>query len=1139
MNMTNTLLDNSRDDLKMVTILHELFSSPDYNEVKIATGYWDLKGMTLILSELKDFLSREGTKLQLLIGSDPVVRLGLLKEPTHCNKGGRFPQDFIRRDLYDLKVRDEYVATVQLIKDYCLEKEDESKLKIRLYTEDEAGDATFLHAKCYIFLGEGNGVGIIGSSNFTKSGLEDNAELNYLESNSMLVTSPPNPHSSSKSHDYWFNEKWNEAKPWNKTFLEEVLKGAPVEQEAEEERAAAQKAKEQEEKTAPLTPYEVYIKYLQTQFGDIADPATDIILKSYLPHDFKLLQYQLDAVKQCSYIMQQHNGFLLADVVGLGKTVIGVLLIKKFLAEAAQYERTPKVLIITPPAIKKAWQSTIEDFDRDRDDKIAASVTFVTTGSIDVLEDEQKNEDDDPNISYDDYGLILIDESHNFRNNTTKKYESVEHLIDNITLRTGSQPFVGLLSATPMNNRPNDIRNQIYLFQRTPNNSTIAGVSNGRLDLFFSEMTKIYEAHKRTSNTESSKKALKEMSDRIRTSVLDHVLVRRTRTDIKHQYLADSRDIQFPDISGPHKLEYFMDEELATLFADTVAQIAPEDAADHDAIQFYRYCAIKYFKDDNVTKLYEKHNLKVEAISRQLQKIMKILLVKRLESSKAAFKSSLEGLRNDTNNMLRMLEHDCVFICPDIDVNKAFEDASFKFDVAAAVIRQKIEKKGGNNREFRAADFTPDYRELLEEDLRKIDQLYSRWSKNDDDPKLDEFVASLDSKLFNEETNTSHKLIIFTEAIATQQAIVRKIRKHHRVLAVSAENREQLYDTIYANFDAKAKPEEKRNDYDILVTTEVLAEGVNLHQANVLLNYDTPWNATRLMQRIGRVNRIGSEAKTVYVYNFFPTSQSNDILHLIQNAYAKLQAFHIMFGEDNKVFSEMEQIPEHELRNLLDDVESEMGKFIKELRDYQQAHSLRYDVIKQAQLKQLGGTVVDDSDTPSLVLIHAPGRGFVPVAVEPTTDAHVVSSLEFMTALKCSPTAKYATPSAQQADILSAAMKCYNREASKSLLARNETKQMKEAMRIIQDLKARTDLLPQSIAALNQAMKAVRQKNKTVIHVLQRYAEDHADAQRSFLSADFDLNDWLNGAFAHIVKQNNAAYGQPEVALYHISESQA
>ncbi|MBF8270399.1 MAG: helicase, partial [Gammaproteobacteria bacterium] len=127
-----------------------------------------------------------------------------------------------------------------------------------------------------------------------------------------------------------------------------------------------------------------------------------------------------------------------------------------------------------------------------------------------------------------------------------------------------------------------------------------------------------------------------------------------------------------------------------------------------------------------------------------------------------------------------------------------------------------------------------------------------------------------------------------------------------RVLTVSSENRAERMPTVRANFDGNA--EDKANDYDILISTEVLAEGVNLHRSNVIVNYDTPWNSTRLMQRVGRVNRIGCVAPRIYIYNFYPTTCVDDDIELRKKAIMKLQAFHTALGEDSQIYSETEEV---------------------------------------------------------------------------------------------------------------------------------------------------------------------------------------------------------------------------------------
>ena len=159
--------------------------------------------------------------------------------------------------------------------------------------------------------------------------------------------------------------------------------------------------------------------------------------------------------------------------------------------------------------------------------------------------------------------------------------------------------------------------------------------------------------------------------------------------------------------------------------------------------------------------------------------------------------------------------------------------------------------------------------------------------------------------------------MIFSESKETVEYIAEELKNIGRedVLAISASNSKQRFATIRKNFDANY-PEKQEDQYNIIITTEVLAEGINLHRSNIILNYDIPWNATKLMQRIGRVNRIGTKADKIYVYNFFPTSQSNDLIKLNEKALKKLQGFHSAFSEDSKVYSEEEQLIENTLGNL-------------------------------------------------------------------------------------------------------------------------------------------------------------------------------------------------------------------------------
>ena len=254
--MNNTLIDNSSEQLSMLHTLKECLASDDIVTVKIATGYWDIPGLSLLTQDIHTFLEKEGRRLFLLIGKDPYIYASQVKNPKY--KDLNYPADFIRTDLCELEPKEEFENAVRLLLEYCTEEED-SKIQIRIFRKNEEDETQFLHSKCYIFDGinSGKGYGLIGSSNFTEKGLQGNAELNYLETDVTKVLSET-PIPNHKTHIQWFNEKWNLSEPWNKEFLEQVLKKAPI----------TKKVEEGDQTTfEPFSPYELYIKLLQIKFG--------------------------------------------------------------------------------------------------------------------------------------------------------------------------------------------------------------------------------------------------------------------------------------------------------------------------------------------------------------------------------------------------------------------------------------------------------------------------------------------------------------------------------------------------------------------------------------------------------------------------------------------------------------------------------------------------------------------------------------------------------------------------------------------------------------------------------------------------------------------------------------------------------
>ncbi len=1017
--MHNNLIDNSSDALSMLTYIKRCILAEDVDKIQIATGYWDIQGMELIIDELTSFLEREGTSLELLIGKDPYIYNSLLAKPKY--KDASYPYDFIRTDIHDLEIKDEYKNVINLLLKYC----SNGKIKIRIYSQNAKGKDEFLHSKCYIFSGPSFSYGIIGSSNFTKKGLLGNAELNYLETDPARITARPTHGSNTKGHICWFEEKWELAKEWTQEFLEQIIKKSPIYIDI------------QQDKDKDFTPYELYIKLLQIKFGDILDKSLGKQIETYLPANIRKLKYQIEAVKRCIGIMHEHGGFMLADVVGLGKTIIGTLVIKHFLSVPEDDGRERKVLIITPPAIQSGWKKTIAMFDKDSNKKIAPYIDFITTGRIgNVIEDESWEDNDDDNSDSGDfggtlkeknYGFIVIDESHKFRNSATLMYQSLDELIQKIGSNTGVYPYVGLLSATPQNNRPNDLKNQIYLFERNHNDSTLKKAESGNIEKFFAEINKEYDLliSKPKVNVdtgvlindipiEERRKRLDEISKKIRDCILNDILERRTRTDVETYYENDmkSQGLIFPKIIGPNNLEYIMDDELAQLFSDTMTIIAPkeeEKLQTDDWLRYFRYRAIEYFVDTANEKKYTgRGNRGVKDVAKQLATIMQILLVKRLESSFTAFTKSLLNLRRYTDNMIKMWENNTIFICPQINVNKEldYEEKTKKrgkkvsFSDCVEDIRGKIKKlteqgrnEKGQNAEYTRKDFKEEYYTQLKEDLRLISNLYDRWAMNSADPKFDAFKESIKQELFNPKKNTSGKLVIFSEAIDTVNALASVVKaKGYKTLVITAANRDEMEHTIEENFDANFEGVWK-DDYNVIITTEVLAEGVNLHRANVILNYDTPWNSTRLMQRIGRVNRIGSKEPFIYVYNFFPSAEGDAQIQLVRKAYTKLQSFHVLFGEDSKIFSEAESVVHYNIAKAVDGEESPLQKYIYELKQYKDAHPKRYLQIEQ---DKDNWQIAQTASGTAYFIVKAPRSARLAIKIDEEGNTQIISLLELL-----------------------------------------------------------------------------------------------------------------------------------------------
>jgi len=609
-----------------------------------------------------------------------------------------------------------------------------------------------------------------------------------------------------------------------------------------------------------ITPYQLYLKFLYEYFKDELNQ-TDEVFVRYLPQDFKRLEYQEQAVLNAKKILLQYGGVFISDVVGLGKTYISAML-------AGQLDG--RTLVIAPPALLEksnpgSWPNVFSDFRVPAD--------FESIGKLDDL----------LHRGADKYTNVFIDEAHRFRTETTITYEKLAEIC--------RSKRVVLVTATPYNNAPRDILSLIKLFQKAKK-STIPNLPD--LESFFNRLEKKLKKLDRKINYKEYINIVKANSREIRSKVLKYLMVRRTRTDVENYFKEDIKKhgLNFPEVKKPEPLFYELNDKEDIVFNKTIDLIA-------NRFRYARYTPMLYYRG------------KIGQLEEQSQKnmgrFMKILLVKRLESSFFAFRKSVDRFIHSYEMFIKEFDNGYVYVSKKY-TNKIFE--LLENDDDEAVQRLIDERKA---EKYKSKNFKEEIKVDLHYDLDILIEIKQMWGDIHHDPKLLKFKNELSK---NPVLKKNH-LIIFTESKETAHYLYKNLNDEYsgRILLFTGDSGETVRDRVIENFNARARL--KKDDYRILVSTEVLAEGVNLHRANVVINYDIPWNPTRMMQRVGRINRIDTPFNVIYTFNFFPTTQSNDQIKLKEAAEAKINAFLTLLGGDAELLTEGEPIDSHELFDRL------------------------------------------------------------------------------------------------------------------------------------------------------------------------------------------------------------------------------
>ena len=604
-----------------------------------------------------------------------------------------------------------------------------------------------------------------------------------------------------------------------------------------------------------ISPYHLYLKMLYEYLEE--DINLDREVEFDLPGGYLNLEYQRQAVVSAKKILDAYNGVFLADVVGLGKTYISALLAKQL---------PGRKLVISPPVLQEYWYETFAEFGVTR-------FKVESLGKLDHILQEGAEK----------FDYVFIDEAHRFRNEYTQGFEKIHEIC------FGKK--VILVSATPLNNTLDDIYSQLKLFQ-IPRKSTIPGVPN--LDAFFKQLRDQLKQY-RKSDPEYAV-LMKQGAKEVREKVLKYVMVRRTRTEIKNYFDKDikQRGLSFPTMDDPKRIVYRFPEDVDDRFTQTMQLLKQ--------FQYSRYTPLLYL-DHPVSPLEQQSQKNVGGF-------MKGILVKRLESSFYAFRRTLGRFITSYERFMEMLNNGTVLIGKKINIYDLLDEDD------ADKILQLVEK--GDLKKYGSDEFSPKLVEDLATDLQLLKEVRKLWTRVDSDPKLEKFMAELRT---NPALKDKH-LVIFTESKETGEYLFENINRRfpNEVLFYSSQGGRYAEGEksvpvarrlIKESFDPNYH--DQNDEIRILITTDVLAEGINLHRSNTVINYDLPWNPTKVLQRVGRVNRVGTKHQEIQVFNFFPTDQSEQEIGLEANIKAKIQAFHDTLGEDAKYLTEEEVVSTHQL----------------------------------------------------------------------------------------------------------------------------------------------------------------------------------------------------------------------------------
>ena len=768
----------------------------------------------------------------------------------------------------------------------------EGKVEVRAFRRSP------LHAKAYLCWYDNHaepGAAVVGSSNFTLSGFAGNTELN------VRVTGNAEMEVLGK----WFEELWNDSEDISEALETQLNRSWAL---------------------AKTPPYHVYLKALYELYDTGAGPQPPLAIEN-------LANFQIDAVSRGLTMIDAHGGCYIGDVVGLGKTYIGAELLRQL---RISYPNDGPPLILCPAGLKPMWErfneqfglgaaieshSIINSYTEPEFDEELGRFADAETPSYGIVLEEK----------YPTRGPVLVDEAHNFRN-VNRRSTGLREYLD-----AGDHKVV-LLSATPQNLGPMDIYRQLILFlDNTDHGLNIEPVN---LDEYFRNAQRWLEYRADFENYQTDRAAWRRrrteftqplaprepagpMADIER--ILTPIFIRRRRKDIQEIYgdtaEVNGKPVRFPEAVLDNvgyrldkvyaKAGSFEDIQSALVRNDEGANEAKKKRSDPKHIGA-RYLAPLYLNPEAANKVEYRNLLRA---GDRIARLMGVLLLKRLESSIEAFRSTLTALVDSNRNFREAL--DAGFVPVGRTASRMLAGQSFDADdlLEALEYEERRRQQSGSKKDkmvHPVGDFrVDDWKRDLDADFNLLSDILTRVKEIT--PEDDDKLQTLRQFLVRPDVQGG-KVLIFSEAETTIEYLYRELNPdglNPEIARLTGNTRHEA-ENIVTRFSPKSNPTKNRRlpgtEIRVLLATDIVSEGQNLQDCGRVLNYDLHWNPVRLIQRFGRIDRIGTEYDEINLHNMWPDLEVDAELSLTERLHRRIQSFHDLIGLDSKLLSDSEQI---------------------------------------------------------------------------------------------------------------------------------------------------------------------------------------------------------------------------------------